>query len=31
MGTAVAIPIAAGWTGVVLVDSVQVSIDPRQP
>lgn len=27
--TAVAIPIAAGWSGVVIIDSVQVSLDPR--
>lgn len=30
VSTAVAIPIAAGWSGVVLIDSVQVSIQPRQ-
>lgn len=30
MSTAVAIPIASGWTGVVLIDSVQVQIEPRE-
>lgn len=29
MTEAIAVPIAAGWTGVVLIDSVQVVLEPR--